>query len=148
MELKLSIIDISILEVHFRFDPDFVPEPGKPIEIKNRLNINYEKQKDQKKKVNVFLIATSDSATQPFVYSVTAKGVFEFNKIPRKDELDKIAHINCASIIFPYIRETIADLTRRSGIPPFHLDPVNFVAAYHEKVTQDTKPAKKRKAAN
>jgi preprotein translocase subunit SecB len=30
-------------------------------------------------------------------------------------------------IISPYIRETIADLTRSAGFPPLHLNPINFV---------------------
>jgi preprotein translocase subunit SecB len=49
------------------------------------------------------------------------------------DQLERIANINCASIMFPYLRETIADLTRRAGFPPLHIPPVNFIALADKK---------------
>lgn len=70
--------------------------------------------------------------SQPFTFNIATMGLFNFQKIPQKAELERVANINCASIIFPYIRESIADLARRAGIPSFHLDPVNFIAMYEE----------------
>jgi len=55
----------------------------------------------------------------------------------------RIVHINCASIIFPFIRESVADLTRRSGLTPLILDPVNFVALYESSKEKEKKFNKK-----
>ena len=36
------------------------------------------------------------------------------------------------SILFPYAREVISDLTNRGGFPPLLLQPVNFDALYQQ----------------
>jgi preprotein translocase subunit SecB len=145
MELKFKIVAIKQLESHFALNPDFKPEKEKPIEIGYGINVTFEK-KD--KMVNVIVSIVSDKKTQPFTFNIATAGVFNFNKLPQKQELEKVARINCASIIFPYIRESLADLTRRAGLPPFHIDPVNFINIYEEQKKAEAKDAdKKEKAA-
>ena len=64
--------------------------------------------------------------------SIRHEGVFRFNKKPKPEEhLSKTAEITCAAILFPFVREIIADLTMRAGFPPLMLDPVNFVEHYN-----------------
>lgn len=145
MELKFKIVAIKQLESHFALNPDFKPEKEKPIEIGYGINVTFEK-KD--KMVNVIVSIVSDKKTQLFTFNIATAGVFNFNKLPQKQELEKVARINCASIIFPYIRESLADLTRRAGLPPFHIDPVNFINIYEEQKKAEAKDAdKKEKAA-
>jgi len=71
-------------------------------------------------------------------FTVESNGFFQIasDEKPGKfnpDQLERIANINCASIMFPYLRETIADLTRRAGFPPLHMPPVNFIALADKK---------------
>ena len=66
------------------------------------------------------------------------KRAFKFSKLPPKRDLEKIVHVNCAAIIFPYVRETIADLTRRASILPFHMEPINFVALYEDRLAESS----------
>jgi len=54
------------------------------------------------------------------------------------EQIKKVGIVNCAAIIFPYLREHLADLTRRSGLPPFHLPPINFVKVYKDQTTNDS----------
>ncbi len=130
MELKFSVIDISLLELHFKLNPDFKFNNDQKIEIKSQISINFKRNRNM---VNVIVSVNSGDSSQPFIFNLAVEGMFKFNKIPTgKEQLEKLVHINCASIIFPYIRETIADLTRRAGRPPFHLDPINFVNLYQE----------------
>ena len=123
MELKFKIVAITQLESHFSLNPEFKPEKDKPIEINYGVDISFEK-KD--KMVSVTVSVLSDNKSQPFTFNIATMGMFNFQKLPQKTELERVAHINCASIIFPYIRESLADLTRRAGIPPFHMDPDEF----------------------
>jgi preprotein translocase subunit SecB len=142
MEIKFKIAAIKQVESHFALNPDFKPEKDKPIEIGYGINVSFDK-KD--KMVNVIVSIVSDKKPQPFSFNIATAGLFNFNKLPQKQELEKIAHINCASIIFPYIRESLADLTRRASLPPFHIDPVNFINIFEEqKKAQGT--VKKEKA--
>ena len=42
----------------------------------------------------------------------------------------------CMSVLFPYLREVISDLSTRGGFPPLILSPVNFDALYHQHMQQ------------
>ena len=129
MELKFSLDDLRLLESHFKLNTDFEPKKNEPIEIPCDIGISHEKNN---KAVNVIVSANSHGEKQPFVFNVKIAGTFIFSKIPNKEQLGRVVHINCAAIIFPYVRETIADLTRRASLPPFHIGPINFVALYHK----------------
>ena len=64
-----------------------------------------------------------------FLVEASQAGIFQIRNVPEAD-LDPILGVACANILFPYARETIADLISRAGFPPIHLAPVNFEAMY------------------
>ena len=41
--------------------------------------------------------------------------------------------INCPSLLFPFLRRLVADLTREGGFPPLLLDPLDFAGLYVKK---------------
>jgi preprotein translocase subunit SecB len=128
MELRFSIKQIRLLASHFEFNPSFPLKERENVEIVTDMSIDYKKQRG--KIVTVTLSVTSDGKEQPFTFSTVFAGIFKFSEMPDKEDLDRVVNINCAAILLPYVRESIADLTRRASIPPFHLDPINFVSAY------------------
>lgn len=141
MDFKFKISRIRQVEVHFVLNPEFKQDKDKPIEIMHQIDIKHDiRDKD----IHVLVSFSSDAEKQPFRFAVAWQGVFSFEKAPPKDIIERIAHINCASILFPYIRESVADLTRRAGIPPLHIDPVNFIALYEERQSQPKPAAVKR----
>lgn len=54
--------------------------------------------------------------------------------------LDNFAEINAPAIIFPFVREAIASLTARAGIPPILLQPLNFVDMAQRRQQQLSEP--------
>ena len=64
-----------------------------------------------------------------FLVEVSQAGIFQIRNVP-EDEINPVLGIACPTILFPYARETIADLVGRAGFPPIHLAPVNFEALY------------------
>lgn len=64
-----------------------------------------------------------------FLVEVTQGGVFRVMNIPDA-EIPPILGMACPNILFPYLRETVSDLTTRAGFPPVLLNPVNFEALY------------------
>ncbi|MEW6187385.1 MAG: protein-export chaperone SecB [Thermodesulfobacteriota bacterium] len=130
MGYEFQIAGIRLNESHFSLIRDFKREKNKPIEIKHSVEVEY---KTNDKILQVMVSVSSDFENQPFRFAVAWEGVFTLKEMPLKEDLDRIANINCAAIIFPYVRETIADLTRRANIPPFNLPPFNFPAMYEEK---------------
>ena len=150
MAHNFRIIRIQLNEAHFSLIREFKWEKNKPIELRHGVEVSY---KHTDKVIRVIVSVSSDSENQPFRFSVAWEGAFAFKEMPSTEDLDRIANINCASIIFPFVRETIADLTRRANIPPLNLSPFNFSAMYEEKQkgssqVSSPKPRKKTKPKN
>ncbi|MEM5799943.1 MAG: protein-export chaperone SecB [Candidatus Aenigmatarchaeota archaeon] len=127
MQAKFKIETLRQIECFFATNLSLKPEKDKKYQIGLGFDISFKKQR---KLVIVNLKFFSQEKNQPFVFRIIMEGVFRFEQLPTDEELEKIVHINCASIMFPFIRESVADLTRRAGIPPLILDPINFVALY------------------
>ncbi len=77
-----------------------------------------------------------DGDSSPFCFAVEGIGRFLLVENTPPDVQEVIAKVNGASMVFPYIREAIADLTRRAGVPPLHLQPVNFVELMNAGVSE------------
>ena len=148
MDHKFRIDVIRLIESHFALNRQYKWDKKELIEFQQSIEIEH---KHVDNILAVVVKCSSDSEKLPFRFSVAWEGAFAFDAMPSKDLLERIAHINCASIIFPYVRESIADLTRRASIAPLNLPPFNFVALYEEKQKAVTlaapkKPVKKSKA--
>lgn len=78
--------------------------------------------------VTVTVSAKSGEKTL-FLVEAAQAGIFQIVNVPEAD-LEPILAVACPNILFPYARETIADLIARAGFPPIHLAPVNFEAMY------------------
>ena len=74
-----------------------------------------------------------------FLVEAAQAGIFTIKGIPA-DQLQGVLAVHCPTVLFPYVRETIADAVARAGFPPVHLAPINFEALYAQQVGQ-TAPA-------
>ena len=70
-----------------------------------------------------------DKAT--FLIEIQQAGIFVISGF-NDDETKYLLGSQCMSILFPYAREQISDLTVRGGFPPLLLSPVNFDALYQQ----------------
>lgn len=114
----------SITSISFNINRDFKSEKEVTISPEIEGKADYKKES---RKLQVFMKVSLDSGNLPFYLTVEGAGVFTFDGEPDQKTLNNVSSINAPAIIFPYIRETIADITRRAGFPPLHLHPVNFV---------------------
>jgi preprotein translocase subunit SecB len=122
---QFALKDIFIPNILFRINPAFKSKDGE-IEINTAIEVDFSHEgKDLTVHVRVEL---PDAENTPFAFALDGVGIFVLNEDPPADVLEMIARVNCAAMIFPYIREAVADLTRRAGVPALHLQPVNFVA--------------------
>ncbi len=77
------------------------------------------------------------SSKDGIIYSLETvySGVFRIANIPDQ-MLQPFLLINCPSILFPFLRRLIADLTREGGYPPLLLDPIDFASLYTSRAEQ------------
>jgi len=74
-----------------------------------------------------------------FLVEASQAGIFRISGIP-PEHLQPVIAINCPTVLFPYLRETLADAVGRAGFPPVHLAPINFDALYQQQLAQAQQP--------
>ncbi len=72
-----------------------------------------------------------------YLAEVQQAGVFLLKGFTDATEKRAILGAYCPNTLFPFARETIADLIARAGFPHFLLQPVNFDALYQQHVQQN-----------
>ena len=70
-----------------------------------------------------------------FLVEASQAGIFTIRGVP-PDKLQPIIAINCPTVLFPYVRETLADAVTRAGFPAVHLAPINFEVLYQQQLAQ------------
>ena len=60
-----------------------------------------------------------------------------------KDQLEHMLKSYCPSVVFPYLREAVSDVTSRGGYAPLYLNPVNFDAIYAQNKAKEEDNKKK-----
>jgi preprotein translocase subunit SecB len=74
-----------------------------------------------------------------FLVEAAQAGVFRIEGVPLSD-LQPILGIHCPNLLFPYVREAIADAVMRAGYPAVHLDPINFESLYQQQLASMQQP--------
>ena len=132
----------NVISINFTVNLNF-KQTGKPVDINTEIALDSIFNKKKKELLlKMGLRQTNDNG--PFTFQVVGTGLFKFDKNPDKESLERLSTINCPAIMFPYMREVVADLTRRSGYPPLHVAPINFVAMAEE--LKARREAKKKSA--
>jgi preprotein translocase subunit SecB len=70
-----------------------------------------------------------------FLVEASQAGIFTIKGVPQ-DQLQPVIAVHCPTVLFPYVRETIAEATSRAGYPPVHLQPINFEALFAQQMAQ------------
>ena len=75
-----------------------------------------------------------------YLIEATQAAIFEIANIP-DEQLDPLIGIVCPTMIYPYLRSTVADVITRTTLPPFHLSEVNFQALYEQRIAEQAASA-------
>ncbi|MET0639586.1 MAG: protein-export chaperone SecB [Hyphomicrobium sp.] len=78
--------------------------------------------------------ATNNLGTIYLLETVYA-GILKIESIP-EGALEPFLLISGPSMIFPFLRRLVADITREGGFPPLLLDPIDFGALYVQRQRQ------------
>jgi preprotein translocase subunit SecB len=129
-DLLFSLSDYVLNKLHFsRINK---PIGEKSLTFQPSIQCGHLLNKDN---IEVLLNVRIENEKLPFILDVEYKGTFHINQELEtidKKALDKIIYINCAATLFPFVRETIAETTRRAGLTPLILPSINFVSIYKE----------------
>jgi preprotein translocase subunit SecB len=68
-----------------------------------------------------------------FVVDLTYAGIFSLRNIPQ-NQIQPMLLVECPRLLFPFVRNIIADVTRDGGFPPLLLQPIDFVGLYRRQI--------------
>ncbi|TAM11842.1 MAG: protein-export chaperone SecB [Nevskiaceae bacterium] len=88
--------------------------------------------------VTLILTVTAKVENEQVAYLAEVKqaGLFVVSGFPDEAQMNAVLGTYCPTVIFPFARETVADLVQRAGFPQLLLAPINFQAAYAQHVAQ------------
>jgi preprotein translocase subunit SecB len=101
--------------------------------IELNLSFNTERVDDGVYQTLLHAVVTAKiGSEQMFLIEIDQAGIFQMRNIPQ-DQVELLHNIECPTILFPYLREAVSDLTTRAGFLPVVLAPVNFAYLYQQK---------------
>jgi len=125
----MNVKNIRLRTIDFDINTEF-QKPEKNLPISYRFSLQGGLIEDSNIMVVDISVETplrEQEPDYPFYFKVTVTGNFEFSEKPDEKLIEQFHYINCPGILFPYLREAVADITRRGGFPALHLPVTNFV---------------------
>lgn len=102
-------------------------------EVDVQVNTKVDELQQDSFQVQIVLTVTAKLAEDvAFLVEAHQAGIFTVKGFDNAGERASILGGYCPSLIFPFARETIADLVQRAGFPQLLLQPINFEALFLE----------------
>jgi preprotein translocase subunit SecB len=103
---------------------------GETPNLNLEVNVNANaKGKDVYESAIVFKAVAANKLGTIYDLELVYAGLFRLQGLPQ-EALEPFLLINCPSLLFPFLRRMVADITREGGFPPLLLDPFDFAALY------------------
>lgn len=100
--------------------------------VELNLNNNSTKVRDGLFETVLRITATvKNQESTAFLIEVQYAGLFAISGF-EDAELEYLLGSQCMSVLFPYVRELVSEMTMRGGFPPLIMSPVNFDALYQQ----------------
>ena len=77
-------------------------------------------------------ITDNKSGKTLLIVEIEHAGAFLLQSIP-EEHIEQILNVECPTIIFPYTRQIVSQVTGDGGFMPFLMEHVNFLALYQAK---------------
>lgn len=116
--------------------PSIFTQEWKP-QVDVQLNTGVQNLSDETHEVVLTVTVTAKLGEETaYLAEVKQAGVFLLRGFADEAERGAILGAYCPNTMFPFVRETIADMVVRAGFPHFLLQPVNFDALYQQHLQQ------------
>lgn len=131
-QLLLQKVFLKDASVEVPKAPEIFTRSWKP-QVDVQLNIDVKPLGEEQWQVLLAVTVTARTADEvAYLIEVKQAGLFLMRGFASEAETAAVLGSYCPAQIFPFVRETVADLVQRAGFPQFLLQPVNFDALYHE----------------
>jgi len=126
---KLYVKDISFENPNA---PEMFATPTEQPQIEMNLGLVHRQIDENHWEVSLKVSAQArDTESDKLLFEIEVEhaGLFYLNNIP-EEHLAMLLGIDCPTVIFPYVRQIVSQLTVDGGYMPLLLEPVNFASAF------------------
>lgn len=131
-QVTIQIVGQYIKDLSFE-NPNvdkLIDGPGEPPKLEIQVNVNGRRVAENLFESAIDFKAVADSKIGTiYDLELVYAGLFKIQNIPEQS-LEPFLLINCPSILFPFLRRLVADISREGGFPPLLLDPIDFAGLY------------------
>ena len=111
----------------------FADMQSKTPAIEIQVNLNAANVRDNLFEAVLSLRVTGAIEDKPaFILELSYAGLFTIS-VPQ-EHLEQALFIECPRLLFPFARAIVADVSRDGGLPPLVLQPIDFIAMYHQRM--------------
>ncbi len=126
----ITFLDFRVAKLDFCVN-DNLPQ-SKQTTIRTEFKVRHECRANRLK---VHLTIFFKDKAAPFSIHLEGVGLFELKQTFTALEIEELSHSHCSTMMFPYMRETIADISRRAGFPPLHIPQIDFNQVFKQQLS-------------
>lgn len=107
------------------------PQKSEP-QVELNLNLNHKKIDGDHFEVALQVyakVAGKEDDKTLFILEIEHVGIFMLKNIP-DDHLEMVLGVDCPTLLFPFTRQIVSQVTVDGGFSPFLMEPVNFMALF------------------
>ena len=113
--------------------PDVYRSMGAAPNIGVNVDVNARAIGENQYEVELSVSAQATHDNQPvFVAETAYAGAFEITNVPA-EQLEPVLLVECPRLLFPFLRQLLAETTQAGNFPPVMLDPIDFLAIYEQR---------------
>jgi preprotein translocase subunit SecB len=139
-EAQLKILSQYVKDLSFECPSrvKFFSSPGPNPEVHAEINVRYVQHPEEVYEVTLNLDVHVKSDFGVLYHAeLDYSGLFRVQDVPKK-LLELVVFVMCPTLLFPFARRLLADLTQDAGFPPLMLDPVDFAGLYATKLQRNS----------
>jgi len=126
--------------------PDvFIKQQGKEPNVELNLKMNNRKIDDNHWEValhvNAEVASKGDDEEKKtlFIMEIEHAAIFFLSNIP-DEHLPMVLSVDCPTLLFPFTRQVVSQVSVDGGFIPFQMEPINFMALFQNSQNQQEKP--------
>jgi preprotein translocase subunit SecB len=127
---KMYVKDLSF-ENPFAPQVFITPQKAEP-KVELNLNMNNRKIDDDHWEVSLQITAkviSQDDEKAMFVLEIEHAAVFLLRNIPEEHH-EMVLKVDCPTLLFPFTRQIVSQVSIDGGFTPFLMEPINFMALF------------------
>lgn len=132
-DFNFELLSVALLKASFERPLELALGSGQ-VKTITKINVTARVSDNEGGNIEVELTVSVDIPTiagkQSMQVSATMLGVFLPHGNPPKEVSDSFSNVNGPAILYPFVREAIANLTIKGNVAPVLLPTMNFAAAF------------------